>query len=75
MRIDMQGTTTGTADTPVQHNLQLQMGNSTIAHVNVSVSVKTTDPINQKGVVNKVVSALNQSMDTGLSYAVEGSIP
>ncbi len=79
MRIDMQGTTTATSTTPVQHNLQVQKNglssSSTVAHANVSVSLQTTDPINQRGVVNKVVSALNQSMDTGLSYTVTGSIP
>jgi hypothetical protein len=79
MRIDMQGTTTATSTTPVQYNLQVQKNgmdaSSTVAHANVSVSLQTTDPTNQRGVVNKVVSALNQSMDTGLSYTVTGSIP
>jgi hypothetical protein len=79
MRIDMQGTTTATPTTPVQHNLQVQKngvsGNSTVAHANVSVTLQTTDPMNQRGVVNKVISALNQSMDTGHSYTVTGSIP
>lgn len=35
----------------------------------------TNDPANQRGAVNKVVSALNQSLDSGRSYTVTGTNP
>lgn len=76
VRVDMQGTIAGN---PVQHNIQVQVngvhGASTIAHANVSASIMTDDPANQRGAANKVISALNQSLDSGHSYSVAGSNP
>lgn len=76
MRLDMQGIIPGP---PQMQNLQVQVdglqGNSTVAHANVSVSIQTNDPINQVGAKNKVISALNQSLDSGHSYTVTGAIP
>jgi hypothetical protein len=76
VRIDMQGTITGD---PVRHNIQAQIngvrGNSTIAHADVSASLMTNDPSNQRGVAGKVISALNQSLDSGCSYRVTGTSP
>jgi hypothetical protein len=76
MRVDMQGVIGGN---PVRHNIQVQVngikGSSTVAHADVSATLMTNDPANQKGVVNRVISALNQSLDTGHSYAVTGTSP
>ena len=76
LRVDMQGTIPGN---PIQHNIQVQVngvnGSSTIAHANVSASIMTKDPANQRGAANKVISALNQSLDTGHSYSVAGTNP
>jgi len=64
---------------PNQRNIQVQIngivGNSTIAHTVLSTTVQTNDPTNQVGVANKVISALNQSLDTAQSFSVAGSIP
>jgi hypothetical protein len=64
---------------PNQRNIQVQIngiaGNSTIAHTVLSTTVQTNDQTNQVGVANKVISALNQSLDTAQSYSVAGSIP
>lgn len=77
MRIDMQGTFV--SDNQKFHNLQVQVnginGNSTVAHVNVSESTMTDNEDNQRGVVRKVHSALNQSFDNGDSYTVTGTAP
>lgn len=77
MRVDMQGTFN--RDGFRWHNLQVQVdgvnGNSTVAHANVSEQTMTGDPANQRGVVKKVVSALNQSFDAGQSYEVTGTAP
>lgn len=76
MRLDMQGTIKGP---PEMQNLQVQIngksGKSTVAHANVCTSLQTHDAINQKGVANKVNSALQQSLDHGQSFVVSGSIP
>ncbi|UTM60067.1 hypothetical protein L4174_018575 [Photobacterium sp. CCB-ST2H9] len=77
MRLDMQGTFVQGGDR--FHNLQVQVngvnGNSTVAHANVSESTMTNDPANQTGVLNKVISALNQSFDNAASYQVDGTAP
>jgi hypothetical protein len=76
VRVDMQGIINGP---PRQSNIQVQLdgvqGNSTIAHANVSWSIMTDDPANQLGALRKVISALNQSLDTGNSYSVTGTNP
>jgi hypothetical protein len=72
MRLDMQGVIAGN---PVQHNLQVQTGTHTVAHANVSASVMTNDAANQRGVAHKVISALQQSLDSGHSYSVTGTAP
>ena len=77
MRIDMQGTFV--KDGQMYSNIQVQVngkqGKSTVAHANVSDSIATEDPANQKGAVNAVITALNLSLDSGHSYEVNGSIP
>jgi muconolactone delta-isomerase len=79
MRVDMQGQIAAAGGVPARQNIQVQVngvaGHSTVAHADVSHSLQTNDPINQRGVVNKVISALNQSLDSGRSYTVTGSIP
>jgi hypothetical protein len=76
VRVDMQGTIAGN---PVRPNIQVQVngirGNSTIAHADVSARLMTNDPANQRGVASKVISALNQSLDSGHSYTVTGTGP
>jgi hypothetical protein len=76
MRVDMQGIIPGP---PIQHNIQVQvdnlLGHSTVAHANVSTTLMTGDPANQRGALQKVITALYQSLDTGHSYTVTGSIP
>lgn len=77
MRLDMQSTFKKGTET--FHNLQVQVdgikGRSTVAHANVSESTMTDDKPNQKGVLKKVISALNQSFDKGKSYEVTGTAP
>ncbi len=76
MRVDMQGHIPGP---PIQYNIRVQVdgmrGNSTVAHANVSSSIQSDDPANQQGALNKVISALNQSLDSGHSYTVAGTNP
>ena len=76
MRVDNQGRIAGP---PALYNIQVQVngisGHSTVAHANVSTSTQTVDKINQTGVVNKVIAALNISLDSGRSCLVTGSIP
>lgn len=76
VRVDMQGTIAGP---PIQHNIQVRIdgvrGNSTVADVNVSATLMTNDPANQRGVLRKVISALNQSLDTARTYTVTGTAP
>ncbi len=77
MRVDMQGTFNSGGQ--LYQNLQVQVdgvaGASTVAHANVCHTLMTADPQNQVGVANKVISALNQSLDTACSYTVTGTIP
>jgi hypothetical protein len=58
------------------YNIQVQVngvrGNSTIAAALVYDTIQTDDPENQKGIVRKVVGALNQSLDTGHICTVKG---
>lgn len=79
LRVDMQNLIPARGGNPAQQNLQVQIngavGGSTIAHANVSHSVMLDDPLNQTGVKNKVVSALNRSLDTACSFTVSCSIP
>ncbi|HEX7363400.1 MAG TPA: hypothetical protein VF283_23155 [Bryobacteraceae bacterium] len=79
VRLDMQGQIAAVGGAPAQQNIQVQLngvrGRSTVAHANVSHSVVTDDPANQRGVARKVISALNQSLDSARSYTVTGSIP
>ena len=76
MRIDMQGVIPAAGQTPAQQNIQVQTGNLTIAHANVSHSMgNITNPENQLGAVRRVISALEQSLDTGHSFTVTGTIP
>ena len=56
-------------------NLQVQIGNSTCAHAEVSAQTANNDVQNQVGVRNRVVSALNQSLDSGNTYIVTGTSP
>lgn len=56
-------------------NLQLQIGNGTCAHAEVSAQTANNDPQNQVGVMNRAVSALNQSLDNGNTYVVSGTSP
>lgn len=76
MRVDMQGHIVGP---PKQYNIQVQVdglkGSSTVAHANISSTIQTNDPANQKGVLKAVIGALNMSLDTGKSYTVEGTSP
>lgn len=76
MRVDMQGQIPGP---PIQSNIQVQVdgvrGNSTVAHVIVSSTIQTNDPANQRGSLNAVIAALNQSLDSGRSYTVAGTSP
>jgi hypothetical protein len=77
MRLDMQGSYPEGSGTV--YNLQVQVngvrGSSTVAHALVSDEVQNDDPANQRGVAHKVISALNQSLDTGCTFRVTGSIP
>lgn len=76
MRVDMQGQIAGP---PVQSNLQVQIngvqGRSTVAHAIVSASIMTNNQQNQQGARNKVVEALNKSLDDGHGYTVNGTNP
>lgn len=76
MRVDMQGHIAGP---PIRYNIQVQVNgvasNSTVAHADVSSLIASTTPENQQGALNKVISALNQSLDTGRSYVVAGNNP
>lgn len=76
MRVDMQGQIAGQ---PPLSNIQVQInnlqGHSTVAHANVSQSIMTNDPQNQQGAVNKVIAALNLSLDNARSYLVDGTNP
>jgi hypothetical protein len=56
-------------------NLQVQIGDSTCAHAEVSAQTANNDVQNQVGVRNRVVSALNQSLDSGNTFVVSGTSP
>lgn len=76
MRVDVQGDITNPL--PIRKNLQVQVnnvhGHTTVAHVNVSTSVATSNERNQIGVRSKVITAFYRSIDTGCSFEVAGSI-
>jgi hypothetical protein len=69
-RLDMQGRTqTGV-------NLQVQIGNGTVAAALIADSVlETKNPINQKGASNGAISVLNQSLDTQTVWTLTGTLP
>ena len=70
VRLDMQGRTTAGGA-----NIQVQIGNSTAAAVVVdNTALNTIDPVNQVGVVNAVISALNQSLDKGTIWHLTGQL-
>jgi hypothetical protein len=75
VRLDMQGTIPATPALPARQNLQVQIGGHSIAHADVATSIMDDDPANQRGALNKVISALNQSLNGQMSYLVRGSIP
>jgi uncharacterized protein (DUF2267 family) len=62
-----------------QYNIQVQKnginGASTVACAIVSSVIQTNNAQNQAGAKNKVISALNQSLDSGRIYTVRGSNP
>lgn len=76
MRVDMQGHIPGAI---TQYNIQVQVnginGHSTVAHAIVSGSLQTTNAQNQQGALNAVIAGLNQSIDTGCTFTVAGSVP
>lgn len=70
-RLDIQGRTSS-GDV----NLQVQIGESTVAAALIANSVLTTrDPTNQRGVSNGAISVLNQSMDSGTVWTLTGNLP
>lgn len=70
-RLDMQGFTSEGAA-----NLQVQIGKGTAAAVLIaSTTWTTTDPKNQIGVQNGVISVLNQSLDTETVWELQGQLP
>lgn len=71
----MQGTIPATAVGAARQNLQVQIGNRTIAHADVSTSIQSGDTANQRGALRRVIGALNQSLDGQQSYAVAGTNP
>jgi hypothetical protein len=75
IRIDLQGVIPERNGQPKRQNLQAQIGGSSVAHVDVSRSVQNADPLNQNGVVRKIVQAFHESLATGRTYYVTGGIP
>ena len=70
-RLDMQGQIAGGGA-----NLQVQIGNGTIAAALIDASVmRTMNAANRRGVANGVVSVLNQSMDSGTVWRLGGTLP
>jgi len=70
VRLDMQGRTTAGGA-----NIQVQIGNSTAAAVVIfGTALQTQDPANQRGVVNAVISVLNQSLDKGTIWHLTGQL-
>ncbi|RYC32450.1 hypothetical protein D3273_08650 [Lichenibacterium minor] len=70
-RLDMQGrTAAGDA------NLQVQIGGGTVSALLVSNTAQhETNHQNQVGVANAAIGTLNQSMDSGTIWHLNGSIP
>ncbi len=64
---------------PYYYNIQAQVngvhGHSTVAHANVCDTIMTNDPLNQTGAKNRVISALQRSLDDDHSYTVTGTCP
>ena len=78
VRVDMQGTfnRNGFTWSNIQVQINNQRGNSTIAHVELSRQCENiTNAENQRGVAHKVHSALNQSLSTGCTYIITGTLP
>ncbi|CCY63929.1 putative uncharacterized protein [Clostridium sp. CAG:967] len=78
VRVDMQGTfnRNGSTWSNIQVQVNGQNGNSTIAHVELNHQcANITNIENQRGVTNKVRSALEQSLDSGNTYVVTGTLP
>jgi hypothetical protein len=70
-RLDMQGHNAAGAA-----NLQVQIGNSTVACALVAGSIQAMgDAANQRGGAAAAISALNQSLDSGTIWNVTGSVP
>ncbi|WP_150139094.1 hypothetical protein [Candidatus Enterovibrio escicola] len=70
-RIDMQGKTALGAS-----NIQVQIGSKTASTLIISkTALDITDITNQKGMVNAAISVLNQSMDSGTIWNIEGTLP
>ena len=77
VRVDMQGTfnRNGFTWSNIQVQINNQRGNSTIAHVELSRQcANITNAENQRGVAHKVHSALNQSLSTGCTYIITGTL-
>jgi len=56
-------------------NLALQLNIGVCSSVLLSKEpIQTLDPANQRGVAHAVISALNQSLDTGKLWTVTGSL-
>lgn len=76
MRVDMQGTIPGP---PIVKNLQVQIngigGHTTVALALISSTLMTADPDNQRGVLKKVMAALNRSLDSGCTITLSGTAP
>eukprot|EP01132_Coremiostelium_polycephalum_P008336 gene8336-10240_t len=77
VRIDMQGTFTD-EDGIKFHNLQAQVcgvsSKSTTSHANVAETTMSSNQDHQKGIVRAVRNAMVQSLDTGNSFEVTGSL-
>lgn len=74
-RLDMQGTIPANGGAAARQNLQVQIGNNTVAHADVSTSIQTGDAANQRGALRRVIGALNQSLNAQQSYVVAGTSP
>lgn len=75
VRIDHQGSYISPDDREKHHNIQIQVDEHTIAHVDISESTaKEKDEGNQRGVLHAVQRNLNRSLDDQYSYFIAGSI-
>lgn len=76
MRVDMQTVIPGP---PRRSNIQVQVngvdGHSTVAHADFDRTLATNNLENQRGALNKVISALNRSLDDGHTWFVAGNNP